>query len=202
MANVPNPHVVLSAHERAVVEDYDRFITNPFNNSITNLDISALRSAITKYNHYLELAVTGQQFGSGFTPGFAPAGLVSALALIPNLIGGNFSLSAEQQTTIIDGLTKYYAEEFRKAQMLTYMQSFENTIGRIGELEVLLPQTLAKLKSADPSRFPEIGDEYKTVFNEDLKNVIDNLLNHIDHHTATGNSALESRLIWLGGNRW
>ena len=67
----------------------------------------------------------------GFVARFAP-GLSAALALIPNIIGGNFSLSAEDQTKIIDGLTKYYAEEFRKAQLLTYMKTFESTIGKGG----------------------------------------------------------------------
>ena len=185
------PLINLSDHEIAALNDYILFLQNPFNSSLKYLDLSALKSCITKYNKYVET----NDFGGPHVR-FAP-GLGAALSLIPNIVGGNFSLSAEQQSKIIDGLTKYYAEEFRKAQMLTFMQTFESTIGKVGELQVLLPQTYAKLQNADPSRFPELGDEYKAIFNEDLKNVIDNLINHIDNHSAATNGALESKLIWL-----
>lgn len=200
VANIPSPHVILSDHEKAVVEDYEKFISNPFDNSISNLDISALKSAIFKYNKYLELEVTALQYGAGFRSGFAPVGLVSALSLIPNVLGGTFSLSPEQQSKIIDGLTKYYAEEFRKAQLLSYMQTFKSTIGKIGELQVLFPKTYAKLQVADPSRFPELGDEYKAIFNEDLKLVIDHLVNHVDTYSESPGSTLDVSFKLLNAN--
>lgn len=193
VANIPKPHVVLSNHEKVVLADYDKFIINPFDTSIGNLDISALRSAISKYNKYLELEVTAQQFGAGFESGFAPIGLVSALSLIPTILGGNFSLTSEQQTKVIDGLTKYYAEEFRKAQLLTYMQTFENTIGKVGELQVLFPKTYDKLRVADPTRFPELGDEYKAIFNEDLKLVVEYLIKHIDNYNEGSGSVIDKK---------
>lgn len=191
------PYINLSGHEIGVVKDYQRFLANPFDATIANLDLTAFKSAVGKYNSFVESEKLVGANGAGNRYGFAATGLVSALSLIPNIIGGNFSLSTDQQTKIIDGLTKYYAEEFRKAQLLTYMQTYENTIGKVGELQVLLPQTYAKLQSADPSRFPELGDEYKTIFNEDLKSVVDNLIDHIDNHSAASNAALESKLIWL-----
>lgn len=191
------PYINLSEHEIDVVKDYQKFLADPFDASITNLDLAGLKSSVGKYNSFVESEKLVGANGVGNKYGFAATGLVSALSLIPNVMGGNFSLSAEQQTKIIDGLTKYYAEEFRKAQLLTYMQTFEGTIGKIGELQVLFPQTYAKLQSADPSRFPELGDEYKSIFNEDLRSVVDNLINHIDNHTAGGNPALESKLKWL-----
>jgi hypothetical protein len=187
----------LSAYEISVVNDYKLFVANPFDGSISNLDINAMKSSIDKYNAYVELKnkkeIASRQGGEG-SSSFAAAGILS---MIPSIVGGNFSLSPEQQTKIIDGLTKYYAEEFRKAQLLTYMQTFESTIGKVGELQVLLPQTYSKLQSADPSRFPELGDEYKTIFNEDLKALPDNLISHIDNHTALTNPQLEAKLKWL-----
>jgi hypothetical protein len=183
-AKIP-PAINLSEHEKAVIGDYILFLQNPFNPSISNLDLSALKSSIDKYN---------RAYTNGSIPTKAFVGEVGALSLISSVIAGNFSLSADQQTKIIDGLSKYYAEEFRKAQLLSYMQTFESTIGNIGELQVLLPKTYAKLKSADPSRFPELGDEYKTIFNEDLKSIIDNLINHIDNYSG-GSS--EPKLKWL-----
>ncbi|MDL2143863.1 hypothetical protein QQY79_15150 [Flavobacterium tructae] len=187
----------LSNYEITVVKDYRLFVTNPFDSNISNLDINELKSSIDKYNAYVEFEhkkeiafLQGGSVGNEFVSG-------AILSMIPSILGGKFSLNSEQQTKIIDGLTKYYAEEFRKAQLLTYMQTFENTIGEVGELQVLLPQTYSKLQSADPSKFPELGDEYKTIFNEDLKLLPDNLINHIDNHTANGNPPLESKLKWL-----
>ncbi len=140
-ANPPmKPYINLSTHEIAVLKDYQKFLANPFDTTIIGLDLGALKSSISKYNAFAEAEQKNALNGLGTKLGFSPFGLTSALSLIPNIIDGNFSLSAEQQTKIIDGLTKYYAEEFRKAQLLTYMQTFENTLGKVGELQVLFPQ--------------------------------------------------------------
>lgn len=189
----------LSNYEIAVVNDYKLFVANPFDGNISNLDINALKRSIDKYNAYVDLenkkklSLIGEEGRSGS----AAAGLLS---MIPSILGGSFSLSAEHQTKIFDGLTKYYTEEFRKAQLLNYMQTFKSTIEKVGELEVLLPQTHSKLQSADPSKFPELGNEFKTIFNEDLKALPDNLINHIDNHTILSNPNLEVKLKWLTAN--
>jgi hypothetical protein len=164
----------LSPSEKAALADYKTFLADPFKSTCTHLDINLLKSSIAKYNAAkLEASVRA----------FAP-GAAAALALIPNILGGGFSLTAEQQTNIIDGLSKYYAEEFKKAQLITYMKVFESTIGKIGELQVLFPSTYVKLQNADPSKFPELGSEYKSIFDEDLKMLLDHLIDHIEHYTT------------------
>ena len=175
------PPISLSEHETIVLKDYILFLQNPFDPQISNLDLRALKTSIDKYNKYVE---ANRIFS---TSHFAP-GLGAALSIIPSILGGNFSLSPEQQTKIIDGLTKYYAEEFRKAQLLSYIQTLESTIGKIGELQILFPKTYDKLRVADPTRFPELGDEYKAIFNEDLKLVIEHLINHIDTYSEPSGS--------------
>lgn len=196
-AKLNDPNFNLSNAEIEIVNNYNKFIANPFDKAIDKLDISLLSSAITKYNKYVEIERQKWLAGNPMSPFVAPVGLVSALSLIPNIIGGNFSLSPEQQTKIIDGLTKYYAEEFRRAQLISYMQTFESTIGKIGELKVLFPKTYDKLRVGDPSRFPELGDEYKAVFNDDLKLVIDNLINHIDTYSAVSGSLVDKEFKLL-----
>lgn len=159
------------------------FLDNPFKDFSTEFDVSSVRSALNKYNR--AFAFTG---GMGFNGG-------GALGIIANAISGDFSLSAEDQTKVLDGLTKYYAEEFKKAQLLTYMQTFESTIGEVGELQVLFPNTYEKLKNTNPSKFPELGDEYKEIFSQDLKALLDNLINHVENHKNT--DALEGKLKFL-----
>lgn len=191
-----NPYFNLSKQEIQAVKNYELFIENPFNDSISELNINLLSSAISKYNKHIEFQRQVALLGLP-SPFVGTSGIISALSLVPNILGGNFSLSQEQQTNIIDGLSKYYAEEFRKAQLLTYMQTMEKTIGKIGELQILFPQTYSKLKSADPSRFPELGNEYKSIFNEDLKMIITNLINHIDNQSVTNQIIEDSKLKWL-----
>ena len=187
------PLINLSEHETKVLKDYILFLDNPFDNSIENLDLPALKSSIVKYNKYVESKLSG---GSGM--GILSPGLGAGLSLISNAGGGNLASGTDLQTKIIDGLTKYYAEEFKKAQLITYMQTFNSTIGKIGELQVLFPATYAKLQNADPSRFPELGDEYKSIFNEDLKSLPDNLINHIDNYKEVKpKSAFDKSLKWL-----
>lgn len=171
------------------------FINDPFDidNSIKDeFDVSPIKSAIIKYNKLLEYEYS---LGLNLPNGFIPGGGAAALGILANAISGDFSLNAEDQTKILDGLTKYYAEEFKKAQLLTYMQTFENTIGEVGELQVLFPNTYEKLKNTNPSKFPELGDEYKEIFSQDLRAVIDNLINHVENHKKE--DALESKLKFL-----
>lgn len=181
-----NISINLLDHEIDVLKNFIIFKKNPFNDSINNIDFLTLKSCIDKYSN--------NEYSSNKS---LPL-LGAAFPLITNILGGNFSLSADQQTKIIDGLTKYYAEEFRKAQLLTYLQTFENTIGKVGELQILFPQTYAKLHSSDPSRFPELGNEYKSIFNEDMESIVDNLINHIDNYNVSNpKTHLDSTLKWL-----
>ncbi len=185
--------VFLSQDEVKQVQYAIDFINDPFDidNSIKDeFDVSPIKSAIIKYNKLLEF-----EYSSGnYSMGILPAGSAT-LGILASAISGDFSLSAEDQTRILDGLTKYYAEEFKKAQLLTYMQTFESTIGKVGELQVLFPNTYEKLKNTNPSKFPELGDEYKEIFSQDLRALLDNLINHVENHKNT--DALESKLKFL-----
>lgn len=183
----PNkPYIYLSENEVLTVNDYIRFIQNPVDPTIKYLDLNLLKSAIDKYNIYVTNELRDLRLGPGRTMGFAPFGLTSALSLIPSVLDGAFSLSSEQQTKIIDGLTKYYAEEFRKAQLLSYMQNFKKIARKTGELRVFFPKTFLKLENADPSKFPGLGDEYKSIFNDDLKNMPKYIIDHVDRYGDTG----------------
>jgi hypothetical protein len=193
VADAAHPHVVLSQHERNCIAGYKAFIKKPFTDTLKNLDINGLKSAVAKYNKYMEIEVST----GGPIRGFIPLGAVTGLSMIGSMIGGNSSISPEQQTKIIDELTKYYAEEFQKAQVLTYMEVFKQTIGKVGELEVLFPQTYHKLQKTQPTKFPDLGNEFKTVFNDDLNDLLPNLINHIETHTAASAPALDARLTLL-----
>ncbi|MFY0713695.1 hypothetical protein J1D01_08465 [Seonamhaeicola sp. NFXS20] len=182
--NTDGQGIFLSDEEKIQIDYAKDFLRNPFKDFSTDFDVSSVRSAINKYNKVFEITD-----GLGFLDG-------GALGIIANAISGDFSLNSEDQTKILDGLTKYYAEEFKKAQLLTYMQTFESIIGEIGELQVLFPNTYDKLKNTNPSKFPELGDEYKEIFNQDLKNLIYNLTKHIDTHKST-DTELESKLKFL-----
>jgi hypothetical protein len=187
--------IYLSKDEIKQIEYSIDFINDPFDidNSIKDkFDVSPVKSAIVKYNKLLEYEYS---LGISTPMGFVSGGGTAALGVLASAISGDFSLSAEDQTKILDGLTKYYAEEFKKAQLLTYMQTFESTIGEVGELQVLFPNTYNKLKNTNPSKFPELGDEYKEIFSQDLKALLDNLINHVENHKNT--DALENKLKFL-----
>ncbi|GEM_PF-5320327 len=64
-------------------------------------------------------------------------------------------------------------------------------------MQILSPQTYTKLQSADPSKFPDLGNEYKSIFNEDLYKIPEHLIAHIENYTAKNNAALEMHLKWL-----
>ncbi len=183
----------LSNYEKDIVNNYTRFLEYPFSDNIKNLDINTLKGIVKKYDAFLENQYQNAVIASIDKNNKA----LPFLPLISTIAGGGLSLDADQQTKIIDGITKYYAEEFQKAQLLTYLQTFKNTIGEIGEMQVLFPQTYTKLQSADPSKFPDLGNEYKSIFNDDLYKIPEHLIAHIENHTAKNNAALEMHLKWL-----
>lgn len=183
----------LSDQEVEQLKNMRFFLDDPFDikGSIkTVFSVAPVRSAINKYNISIQNEINSYSYN-----GFTNYGVSTGLGLLTSAFSGDFSLSEEDQTNILDGLTKYYAEEFKKAQLLTYMQTFESTIGQVGELQVLFPNTYMKLKNTDPSKFPELGDEYKEIFGQDLKDLIDNLIRHVENHKST--DPLETKLKFL-----
>jgi hypothetical protein len=185
--------IYLTIDEINQIKSTNIFLKNPFENSLTHFNIKPVKSAISKYNALVQIELNSHQ---GYVSKFVdPATSSLILGLIPGALSGQFSLSAADQTKIIDGLTKYYAEEFRKAQLLTYTQTFKSTIGEVGEFQILFPNTYEKLKNTNPSKFPELGAEYKEIFSQDLKALLDNLINHIEKHKTT--HELESKLHFL-----
>ncbi|QMU63113.1 MAG: hypothetical protein GKR88_01695 [Flavobacteriaceae bacterium] len=173
-----NKFIKLSEEEEKQLLNLKKFIINPYDSSIDNFDIEYAKSAIKKYNTFVTNSLNAELFSpingiSGFnSSGFTGSSLFS---ILPDALSGNFALNADTQTKLLDGLVKYIAEEFKKAQLLTYMQTFEATIGEVGELEILLPGTFEKLKKLDPTKFPELGNEFKEIFNDDLSAILENL---------------------------
>jgi hypothetical protein len=169
--------------EKNEIKNLVSFLKDPFSDDVSSINFAIVQVIINKYNQYI---VDRREFSKGpvgAAKHFLPtAGASMALSFIPNLISGNTSLSDTAQSNIIDGLTKYYAEEFKKAQTISYMKAFEATAGKIGELQIIFPESYYKLKNADPSKFPDLGNEYKKIFNEDLKNAWPNLLSYIENY--------------------
>lgn len=183
----PFNRYLLSEQEYKTVQAYLSFLDAPFASTITPSDLSIryLKSAIDKINS------TGTDASNFKAKGFE--NFIQDLNKSTGILG----LGPNIGSAIIDGLAKYYAEEFKKAQMVTYMQIFNQTIDEVGELQVLIPGTFKKLAMADPSKFPELGKQYKIMFDEDLRNLLDNVIQHIEKHTAQANPQLEAKLKWL-----
>lgn len=190
----------LTVEERTHVRRLTEFYSNGPFSSTEPIDLVYVRTAISKYNKALtDQNIANRKGGYTIANGvFGGSILLGAAGLLPQLLGGGgLSLTADQQTTIIDGITKYYAEEFKKAQMLTYMQGIKKTMDNFPDLVVLFPETFEKLQNTDPTRFPDLGDEYKDIFSKDLKNVLKNSINYIDNYNGAGNP---KHILFSNGN--
>lgn len=87
-------------------------------------------------------------------------------------------------TKLVDGLTKFYAAEFKKARTMAYLGKLEAIIKKFPEIELIFPKTLEKLKKMDPASFPQLGSEFKEVFDYDLSNALGVLVEHIENEKA------------------
>lgn len=183
----------LTQEEKENIKNYKRFINNPLHDSIGFLDFTMLKKAIVKYNTS-KLSSANQ---SSNNP--KKEGLEKGNFSLPEIYEG-FSFNGNWQTVVFDELTKYYAEEFRKAQMVTYMQGFKQVTEKIGDFEVLFPQTYLKLKTADVASFPDLGAEYKRIFAEDLKNIPASLIRHINTYDGVTGTAEDKRFKVLNAD--
>lgn len=91
------------------------------------------------------------------------------------------NFSSKQESDFYDGLAKYIAEEFKKGVTIEYMKAFENTIGKVGELQIMFPKTYSLLKNHDPIKLADLGSEWKEIFSDDLKNLMENIVFYIDN---------------------
>lgn len=185
-------YVSISENEMSQIKNLKEFLKTPFSKKITPIDFELIKSAIEKQNKYLTVINEAQNEFS--MERMLPASGIG-FSFIPQLLNGSLSLSKEQQSNIIDGLTKYYAEEFKKAQTITYLKTIESTADKVGELKIFFPKTLEKIRNSDPSKFPDLGNEFKDIFNEDMKSIVDNLLNYIESYPE--GSLPDNKLFFL-----
>jgi hypothetical protein len=167
------PMITFVGAEKDIMNDFKNFLENPF--SSTCPDMVRVRSIFKK----IQESDQSVQFSNKL----AGIGLVSLLAPIFNLS----KLSGGQTDTLLYGLTIYFAEEFRKGYMQTYMKGVEKSIGEVGELQVLFPATYKKMLSFDPLRYKEFGNEMKSVFDDDLGNALEHLRDHINNPDQSRN---------------
>jgi hypothetical protein len=157
----------LTEGEKEVLKVCEDFVDKPFDNP--KPDFARVRAILQKQR---AVGLSTREFENQF------AG-TSIISLAAPLL--NFSrLSTAQVDTLLYGLTIYFADEFRRGYMQTYLNTFEKSIGKTAELEILFPATYEKLRTFDPIRYKEIGNELKLVFNEDLSSSLEHLISHVE----------------------
>ena len=158
----------LSDGEAQILKELSEFQNNPFDTKKVLPDFARSRVIFHK------LRAQGL-----FATGTSSLAAFQATSLLSPLL--NLSkLSTAQLDTVLYGLIIYFADEFRRNYLESYMWSFDRSIGRLGELQILFPATYNKMRSFDPIRYKELGNELKLVFDEDLGTFPDNLINHLE----------------------
>lgn len=114
-------------------------------------------------------------------------------SLIPNSFKKFSSFSGTKNADFYQGISKYIAAEFKKGVTLSFFDTFEKNLSKIGELQILFPTTYQALKSRDPFRFPALGTHWKEVFHQDLQNIVKNLIHYVD----TPNSQAATNALFL-----
>jgi hypothetical protein len=204
----------LSEDENKALRNFKAFLASPFDKGIQPIDVARIRTAVEKLRvaqqNKLELENNGTYKEAKAVGTAALAGLSAVLGLIPQLNGGagkGLSVSKEQQSVIIDGIARYYAAEFKKAQTLSYMRILTKMLEKYPDMKVFFPETINKLQNTDPSRFPELGDEYKDIFSKDLKAILKNVTAYVDEYKELNKKSTDATVLnllknnYVAGNR-
>jgi hypothetical protein len=73
------------------------------------------------------------------------------------------------------------------------MNAFRDAARNLGELRILYPETFRMMKYEEQAdKFPDLGNMYKKMFSEDLKNIFPVLCNYIDHYPANALPDIET----------
>lgn len=89
--------------------------------------------------------------------------------------------SSKQESDLYYGLVKNINATVDREATLHYMELFEETIGKYGELKVIFPKTHLLLANHDPLKFNDLEIELKQSFSDDLKNMLNNLVMYFEN---------------------
>lgn len=174
----------LSSDEDTALNNLLPFLDSPF---VYNIDMELIYDIFWRYEEMKNQLIEKIEFddikvtslGAG---GIATTSSLSFLSKIPSIVEGSGSFSGKQESNFYDGITKVVMEQFKEGVTLKYLEIMEERIGNIGEVRYLFPETYELLLDRDPFQFPELGDEYKETFNNDLKKILTNLQNLFDNY--------------------
>ncbi len=147
------------------IENFKGFIQSPFNN-INKENLDKIR----------ELVITNKHGEFGIHPDY------SEIFSEQSLLGGSslISIPTKVQSANIDAISKFLADRFKEDITALYINKFRKKLDSIPELKALYPKTHSFLKSADVFNYRSLGNDFKEVFEEDLKNTLVNLGNYIE----------------------
>ena len=164
--------------EKIQLNNLDTFLKHPFSQNInTQIDFNLILSAFEKYSQTCKIQLL---FDLDITT--TPAHVLTSTLPSFKTISSNPQL----ETNLNDGAAKYYnGTVYKEPQTVRFMNEFKNATTQIKEMQILFPNTSKKLKYEELVKFPDLGNAYKKVFNEDLKNSFNNMLSYIDNQTTT-----------------
>jgi len=166
------PDANLSGGDKVILGQLKSFLTQPFANQPP--DITRVKQIFLKIQNAQQTNLMASGLGG-----------MGLLSLAPSLL--NLSkLSGAQVDTLLYGITVYFAEEFRKGYMQTYMDGIGKTIGKQKDLQVLFPATYNKILTYDPIRYKDFGNEMKKVFDTDLSSMPENIINQLEYEKIKG----------------
>lgn len=95
-------------------------------------------------------------------------------------IASVFNISTAYQSLVIDAVAKIVAEEFKEGITTMYLNKFRDRMNKIPGAKDIFPKTFDLLNSDNIFHFNSIGQEFKTAFDEDLKNTIPNFTQYLE----------------------
>ena len=102
---------------------------------------------------------------------------------------------------MIDGIVKYILPEFKEGVTNTYLNQMEKRVGEIGELRVLFPETYDFLLRRDPFSWSTQGTNLRGIFNKDISNSLDNLMDYINQEKIEDSKYKDFKFKFLNSER-
>lgn len=143
----------------------EKFLDNPFDNSITN-DLSTYLPKLR--DQYVPWKNRLNQRGN--------------LKEANGLAGAKFSglsISSGYQSMVIDAVSQIVVEDFENGVNTVFIKKIKDKLSSIPELQAFFPATYEFLQTANPFDYSKLGNDFKVKFEADLKALVGNVRDYI-----------------------
>ncbi len=157
------------------IENFNKFLENPFDDSIKPIDYFKTVVLINKLNEPID---SNRQISNDEIKSTNMSVLAS---LPPDALSplSSATSSLTVTTKLIDATAQYLVKRTQEELTIAFFDKFRDNLNKVPELEALFPNTSIMIQTQDYFQIPSMGDTWISAIKTDLQSMPENLEEYI-----------------------